>query len=349
MRTSLPRDEVRRARHLDLELVGRDERQALVGVVGQEHGDDDHEHGRGADQHRVGGDAGAARPSSAVPRRGSRAAARSSRARRRARGAPGVGAGRRGRRGRRRRRSARGAGCRRRGCVAALGRRRCGAPASAGPCRRSAGGGALRGSRSRAAPRRASVVARTADAARRSRRSSPSSRRPARRVVGRARVDDQPGAQVVAERVEAVDRGRPGRRGSPSARSMPVVALRRTRARGEVLADRLGGLRRSGAGRLTIGSAPERRGADLAGVAERRRAPGSPAFENGPSSLQQRLMSGAASPRSSSTGVISSASAPSRRHRRPQLAQEGRQPLDVLLERAAALGGRLARPRSASR
>ena len=47
-------DEVRGVGHLGLELVGRHERQAVVRVVGQEHGDDDDEHRRGADQHGVG-------------------------------------------------------------------------------------------------------------------------------------------------------------------------------------------------------------------------------------------------------------------------------------------------------
>ena len=53
-------DQVGRVGDLGLELVGRDERQARVGVVGQEDGDDDHERRRGADEHRVGGDGGRA-------------------------------------------------------------------------------------------------------------------------------------------------------------------------------------------------------------------------------------------------------------------------------------------------
>jgi hypothetical protein len=52
-------------------------------------------------------------------------------------------------------------------------------------------------------------------------------------------------------------------------------------------------------------------------------------------------MSGAASCRSASTGVISSESAPEARHRRAQLAQELGELLDVLLEVRAALRGRL--------
>jgi hypothetical protein len=48
--------EVGRAGRVDPQLVGRDERQALVGVVGQEDGDDDHERRGRADQHRVAGD-----------------------------------------------------------------------------------------------------------------------------------------------------------------------------------------------------------------------------------------------------------------------------------------------------
>ena len=48
------------ARHLGLERVGRHERQALVGVVGQEDRDEDHEDRGRADQDGVAGDAGAA-------------------------------------------------------------------------------------------------------------------------------------------------------------------------------------------------------------------------------------------------------------------------------------------------
>jgi hypothetical protein len=53
-------DEVGRVGDLGLELVRRHERQAGVGVVGQEDGDDDDERGRRADQHGVGGDRGRA-------------------------------------------------------------------------------------------------------------------------------------------------------------------------------------------------------------------------------------------------------------------------------------------------
>ena len=64
--TSLPTTSWAPLGHLGLDLVGRDERQALVGVVGQEDGDEDHQHRRGADQHGVARDAAAARSSSAA-------------------------------------------------------------------------------------------------------------------------------------------------------------------------------------------------------------------------------------------------------------------------------------------
>ena len=46
-------DEVRRVRQLHPDAVGRHERQAVVGVVGEEDGDEQDEHRRRADQHRV--------------------------------------------------------------------------------------------------------------------------------------------------------------------------------------------------------------------------------------------------------------------------------------------------------
>ena len=61
--------EVRRARRRQLELVGGDERQPLVGVVGQEERHDDDEHGRRPDQHGIGGDAAAAPHRGSVPNR----------------------------------------------------------------------------------------------------------------------------------------------------------------------------------------------------------------------------------------------------------------------------------------
>ncbi len=51
-------------RHPRLEVVGGDERQAVVGVVGEEDGDDDHQHGHRPDQDRVARQAG---DSAAVP------------------------------------------------------------------------------------------------------------------------------------------------------------------------------------------------------------------------------------------------------------------------------------------
>jgi hypothetical protein len=47
-------DELGPVRDVDLELARRHERQALVRVVGQEHGDEQHEHRDRADQHGVG-------------------------------------------------------------------------------------------------------------------------------------------------------------------------------------------------------------------------------------------------------------------------------------------------------
>ena len=70
---------------------------------------------------------------------------------------------------------------------------------------------------------------------------------------------------------------------------------------------------------------------------------GMPACEKGPSSLMKRLIDGASAPRSVSTGVIWSASPPRLLHRRLELAQEGRQLGDVLLEVAGALRGGLRR------
>ena len=76
IRTSLPTHEVRGVRQLGLEVVGGHERQAAVRVVGEEHGDDHHEHGERADQHRAARDrclaAAPAHPSSPA---GSRAPA----------------------------------------------------------------------------------------------------------------------------------------------------------------------------------------------------------------------------------------------------------------------------------
>src|SRR5439155_6074178 len=50
-------DEARGVRHLGLDVVGRDERQARVRVVGEEHRDDRDQHGHGADQDRRARDA----------------------------------------------------------------------------------------------------------------------------------------------------------------------------------------------------------------------------------------------------------------------------------------------------
>ena len=52
---------------LGRELVGRDEGQALVRLVGEEDGDDDDEHGDGADQGRAGGEAAGAPAPHAEP------------------------------------------------------------------------------------------------------------------------------------------------------------------------------------------------------------------------------------------------------------------------------------------
>ena len=49
-------DELGAVGDLGVELVGRDERQALIGVVGDEDRDDRHEHGHGPDQDRAGGE-----------------------------------------------------------------------------------------------------------------------------------------------------------------------------------------------------------------------------------------------------------------------------------------------------
>jgi hypothetical protein len=65
----VPAHEVRRARHLGLERVGGNEREALVGVVGQEHGDEHDEHGRRADQHGVAGNAAAPAHQPSPPKR----------------------------------------------------------------------------------------------------------------------------------------------------------------------------------------------------------------------------------------------------------------------------------------
>ena len=168
--------EVGRARHLGLERVGRDERQALVGVVGQEHGDEHDEHRRRADQHRVAGDAAARRPSRHRPRTGSRAAAR----RARAVSAAGAGAAL-ARRGRGRR------GGRRRG-----GRR---APVRAGRRRRAPSGAAAR--RGRLAPRRPPAGPPRSAPACRGRRAGASRRPPAgsadRAPAARARSTRAPG------------------------------------------------------------------------------------------------------------------------------------------------------------
>jgi hypothetical protein len=53
-------DQARPVGQLDLDVIGRDERQPVVGVVGQEHRDDRHEDGDAADEDRVGGDRGVA-------------------------------------------------------------------------------------------------------------------------------------------------------------------------------------------------------------------------------------------------------------------------------------------------
>ena len=68
---------------------------------------------------------------------------------------------------------------------------------------------------------------------------------------------------------------------------------------------------------------------------------GMAAFENGPSWMTMRLMSGATAPRSVSTGVISLLSAPSRTIVGRSSRRKRGQPLDVGLQRVAALGGRL--------
>ena len=209
--------EVRRRSELRRERVCRHERQALVRVVREEHGDEDDEHRRRADQHRVaamrcapplrrrlrtgsraggpavvgGGAPGSpprGRPPAASPRAASGSAADGRRRRRRRAGfaaapspLPRAPAARRGRRG------------------AAVAR-----PAVAPP--RGRGGLAVESSAifgaglRRAAPRRRwRSRTRPAEFAEQPGRSA--------RRVRRARVDDQPGAQVVAERVEAVDRG----------------------------------------------------------------------------------------------------------------------------------------------
>ena len=67
IRTSLPRTRLAALGTSRLERVGRHERQALVGVVGEEHGDEDDEHRRRADQHRVAGDRCRGRPSRTAP------------------------------------------------------------------------------------------------------------------------------------------------------------------------------------------------------------------------------------------------------------------------------------------
>ena len=49
-------DEARGVRHVDADLLDRDERQPAVGLVGEQHGGDEHEHRDGADEDRVRGD-----------------------------------------------------------------------------------------------------------------------------------------------------------------------------------------------------------------------------------------------------------------------------------------------------
>ena len=53
IRTSLRFDQGVGVGHPRLQVVGGDEGQAVVGVVGEEDGDDDHQHGHRADQHRA--------------------------------------------------------------------------------------------------------------------------------------------------------------------------------------------------------------------------------------------------------------------------------------------------------
>ena len=160
------------------------------------------------------------------------------------------------------------------------------------------------------------------------------------RVV-RALVDDQRGAQVVPERVEPVDGGRPGRRRSPSragcrrCSGSDSSSLRRRRARpasrrpcelAQVVDDRA---RRDHRRRAAVGRLAERLERGDGRARER------PELEDHPVDVGRHRAEVGEHRRH----LVAERAEP--HHRRRQLAQELRQPLDVGLEGVAALGGRL--------